>query len=242
VIYELALISVAIGAGYWGWFFLRHRPHGTATFGAMQVAAAVLAALGFAGRRFDIPGLGVPGAIGVGAGLCLLVLGPLVRGLARRLVAAERMTLATRLLDVAELLAPGSGVAEEKALVRAMAEIREGRIDQTVEALTSARDRASTEARLAIDERIAMLYLAAYRWRDAIAHAEGHLFGAPPPSEVEGSLRRALGIAPPVWVDLLAAYGRLGDLDQAARMLARSASATLVPSPLLAMPSRIMLL
>src|SRR5213078_865506 len=101
------------------------------------------------------------------------------------------------------------------------AEIREGRIEQTVEALTMARDRASAEARLAIDERIAMLYLAAYRWTDAIAHAEANLLGAELPSrnDAEGSLRRELGIAPPVWVDLLGAYGRVGDLDRAVRTL-----------------------
>ncbi|HSN26623.1 MAG TPA: rhomboid family intramembrane serine protease, partial [Kofleriaceae bacterium] len=79
------------------------------------------------------------------------------------------------------------------------------------------------EAKLAIDERIAMLYLAAYRWEDAIAHAEAHLFAAALPHESgpHVALRRALGVAPPVWVELLGAYGYQGNLDQAARMLAR---------------------
>jgi membrane associated rhomboid family serine protease len=229
VTYELVLISVVIGAGYWGVFFVRQRPHGTATFGIMQLAAAGMAGLGLIGRKVDAPALGVLGAIGAGAGLCLLVVGPVVRVLARRIVAAERVGLATRLLDLAELLAPGSGVAEEKALLHAMTEIREGRIEQTVDALTAAKQRAPAEARLAIDERIAMLYVTAYRWRDAIAHAEAHLFGAPRPPEDAGagtgtgdnSLRGALGVAPPVWVEMLGAYGRTGDLDQAARMLAR---------------------
>jgi membrane associated rhomboid family serine protease len=219
--YELALISVVIGAGYWGWFFLRRQPNGTATFGLMQIAAAVLSGLGLLGRKVDAAWLGVAGAIGLGAGVCLLVLGPLVRVVARRLVAVERVGLATRLFDLAELLVPGSGIAEEKALLRAMTEIREGRIEQTVDALTAAKERAPAEARLAIDERIAMLYLTAYRWAEAIAYAEAHLFGTPPPGDGDGSLRRMLGIAPPVWVELLGAYGRVGDLDQAARMLAR---------------------
>src|SRR5690606_34706378 len=35
------------------------------------------------------------------------------------------------------------------------------------------------------------------------------------------ALRRALGIAPPVYVELLGAYGYKGDLDRAAKMLAR---------------------
>lgn len=223
MIYELGLISVVVGAGYWGWYFVRHRPYGTATFGLMQLAAAALAGLGFLGHRCDIAWLGIPGAIGLGAGLCLLLLGPLARVLARRMVAAERMALAIRLLDLAELLAPGSGVAEDKAVVRAMTDIREGRIEQTVEALTAARDRApGADARLALDERIAMLYLTAYRWRDAIAHAETHLFGvSPADGDDDGSLRHALGFSAPVWVDLLGAYGRIGDLDRAADMLAR---------------------
>ena len=221
MIYELLLSAVVIGAGYWGIFFVRQRPHGTATFGVMQLAAAALAGLGLLGHRLDVAWLGIAGAIGLGGGACLLVIGPVARGLAHRMVASERMTLATRLLDLAELLAPGSGVTEEKALVRAMSEIREGRIEPTVDALSAARERASDDARLAIDERIAMLYLAAHRWGDATAHAEAHLFGAPPPPDADGSLRRALGFAPPVWVDLLGAYGRLGDLDQAARMMAR---------------------
>jgi len=219
--YELALISVVVGAGYWGVFFLRQRPHGTATFGIMQLAAALLAGLGLIGRKVDAAWLGIAGAIGVGAGACLLVLGPIVRVAARRLIAAERIGIATRLLDLAELLAPGSGVAEEKALLHAMTEIREGRIEQTIEALTAARQRAPAPTRLAIDERIAMLYVTAYRWDEAIAHAEAHLFGAPPPDDGAGSLRGALGIAPPVWVELLGAYGRIGDVEQAARMLIR---------------------
>ncbi len=221
--YELVLISVVIGAGYWGVFFVRRQPHGTATFGLMQLAAALLAGLGLLGREVEAPWLGVAGAIGAGAGVCLLVLGPLVRMAARRLVAAEHVTAALRLLDLAELLAPGSGIAEEKALVRAMTEIREGRIEPTVEALTAARERAPAEARLAIDERIAMLYLAAYRWPEAIAYAEAHLLDSAPEHRPDepGALRSALGVAPPVWVELIGAYSRIGDLERAAQMLAR---------------------
>lgn len=222
--YELALVSVVIGAGYWGVFFLRRRPHGTATFGLMQLGAAILAGLGLIGHDSEDPPrwLGVAGAVGVGAGACLLVLGPLVRVLARRLVAAERVGLANRLLDLADILAPGSGVVEEKALVKAMTEIRDGKIEPTVDALRAARARAPGEAQLAIDERLIMLYVAAYRWRDATAHAEAHLF-APDVAAApqDGSLRAALGVAPPVWVELIGAYGKLGDLERAADLMAR---------------------
>ncbi|MGE0871644.1 MAG: rhomboid family intramembrane serine protease [Kofleriaceae bacterium] len=224
--YALALLSVVVVGGYWGWFFAVRRPHGTATFGAMQLAAAGLCALGLIGRRYEGEWLDVAGAIGLGAGTCLLVVGPLIRAFARRLAGAERLVAAARLLDVAEVLAPGSGVSDEKALIAAMREIRDGRIDETVGALTAAKDRAPAEARFAIDERIAMLYLAAYRWNDAIAHAEAHLFGAPleplPAESTEAvPLRKLLGVSPPVWVELVGAYGRTGDLDRAARMLTR---------------------
>jgi membrane associated rhomboid family serine protease len=228
--YELALISVVIAAGYWGVYFARGTQ--ARTYGLMLLGAAACAALGLYARKTqgdDAPKLlGVAGAIGLGAAACLLVVGPLVRAMARRLAASERFGIAQRLLDVADVLAPGSGVAEEKALLVAMREIRDGHIDQTIGALTAAKDRAPAEARLAIDERIAMLYLAAYRWDEAITHAETHLLGAMPahvdaPALAIGpaGLRRALGIAPPVWVELLGAYGYKGDLDQAARMLAR---------------------
>ncbi len=225
--YELALISVVVAGAYWGWYFVTKQPHGTATFGIMQLASACMCGLGLYAHRYDgARWMGVAGAIGVGAGTCLLVVGPLVRALARRFAAAERLGIAGRLLDVADLLAPGSGVADEKALIGAMKEIRDGHIEQTVDALTAAKDRAPADARLAIDERIAMLYLAAYRWSEAIKYAEEHLFGAirqePLPSApTPPPLRRALGIAPPVWVELLGAYGRTGDLDRAAQMLAR---------------------
>ncbi|HSD87262.1 MAG TPA: rhomboid family intramembrane serine protease, partial [Kofleriaceae bacterium] len=221
--YELALISVLVAGGYWGWYFVRH--DSTRLYGLLQLVAAGLSGLGLLGRRLDEGALGIPGAIGAGAGACLLVLGPVARGIARRFAAAERFKMAERMLDVAEVLAPGSGVADEKALLGAMREIRDGNIEQTVEALTAAKDRAPADARLAIDERIAMLYLASYRWDEAIAHAEEHLFGAIPPVGDAGpghvALRRALGIAPAVWVELLGAYGYKGELDQAARMLAR---------------------
>lgn len=224
--YELALIAVGVAGGYWGWYFARHEQ--TKLYGWLMLVAAVLSVLGFLGERFDKDDLGVPGAIGIGAGVCLLLLGPLARGLARRFAAAERFGAALRMLEVAEVLAPGSGVSDEKALIFAMREIRDGNIDHTVDALTAAKDRAPAEARLAIDERIAMLYLASYRWDDAIAHAEQHLFdaiAAEPTGEADGAdhfaLRRALGIAPPVYVELLGAYGYKGDLDRAAKMLAR---------------------
>lgn len=225
--YELALYSAVIAAAYWGSYFVRR--DSTRLYGLMQLGAAALAGLGILGRDAEAPpgALGFAGAVGIGAAACLIVVGPVVRALARRMAMAERFKIANALLSIAEVLAPGSGVGDEKALVTAMREIRDGNIEQTVEMLTLAKRRAPAEARLAIDERIAMLYLAAYRWEEAIAHAEATLMAAALGADDQAAtspalaLRRALGVAPPVWVELLGAYGYTGDLDRAARMLAR---------------------
>jgi rhomboid protease GluP len=286
MLYEYLLISVVIACGYWGWFFLRRRPPGgSPLYGAMHVAAAALSGLGLLGRaEVDSSILGLAGAIGAGAGLCLLVVGPLLRAAARRLAAAEYLGAAARLLDLAELLTPGAGVAEEKAMLGAMLEIRAGRVEHTVDALTEAKARAPAGGRAAIDERIVLLYVAAYRWADAIRHAETHLLpgagttaasasdedpdaagraaapsgeagaggagaaagggaaeasdaaagaaaggGAAEASDAAGgaaaaggepALPRDLGgISPPVWVELVGAYARAGQLARAAAML-----------------------
>jgi len=41
--YELALISVLVAGGYWGWYFVRHDT--LRTYGLMLIAAAGLAGL-----------------------------------------------------------------------------------------------------------------------------------------------------------------------------------------------------
>nr|HEX4319187.1 rhomboid family intramembrane serine protease [Kofleriaceae bacterium] len=224
---ELVQSSIAVAAAYVGWQAIRRPPAGTPLFGLLLFGVAALAGLGLLAKEVDSQALGAVGAIGIGAGTCMLVLGPLARTAARRLALAERYRLAARLLDVADILAPGSGVADEKALLGAMREIREGRIEQTIAALTHAKHGAPTDARIAIDERIAMLYLAAYRWTEGIAHAEEFLLGQPRAELTDTStapqiaIRRALGVAPPVWIELLGAYGRTGNLERAAGMLAR---------------------
>src|SRR5689334_25446826 len=118
MLYEYLLISVVIACGYWGWFFVRRRPTGTPMFGIMQLAAAGLAGLGLLGRwKYDDEWLGIAGAIGLGAGTCLLVVGPMLRWGARKLAGAERLGAAARLLDIAEIIAPGSGGAGEQGVL-----------------------------------------------------------------------------------------------------------------------------
>src|SRR4051812_16596109 len=211
--YELALVSVLVAGGYWGWYFVRRGGRGAGReirradgrieqaprpslnlYGLLLLVAAGLSGIGLIGRKIHESGAyGIAGAVGVGAGLCLLVVGPIVRGAARRFASAERFGSAKVLYDIAEVLAPGSGVGDEKELLAAMREIRNGNIAQTVDALTAAKTGTSPEARLAIDERIAMLYLTSSRWDEAVAHAEQHLLDAPAGEVGPGpiALRRA---------------------------------------------------
>ncbi len=238
--YELGLISVIVAGAYWSWFHLRRRPNGGVLFGSLLLLAVALCVLGMIGREIDNDVLAGAGAIGVGAGTCMLFVAPTLRGIAHRLAAREHYGLAGRVLDLAEVLAPGSGVADDKAQLGAMREIRDGRIDQAVDALTAVKARVHSGAGVLIDERITMMYLAAYRWEEGIAYADAHLWpvvaalpaakpeeiaaagrGQAPTVETPLALRRILGLSPPVWVELVGAYARTGDLNRAATMLAR---------------------
>ena len=223
--YELALLSVLIASSYSGVCFICSGHHRW-LYSTMHLATAVAAGLGLYNSREGAPAwLGVAGTLSVGAGACLLLTAPLTLAVARRFAAAERFKIAQRLIDIADLLAPGSSVAGDLAFVATMGQIQDGNIDETVAKLRVASQQAQPEERLVIDERIAMLYLAAHRWDEALAHAEENLFSTRPPitegANARAPLRSSLGIAIPVWVKLLGAYGYIGKLDQAARMLAR---------------------
>ena len=223
--YELALIAVVLASSYWGVSVIRSDPQ-LRVYGIMQLAAAAAAGGGFYHSRGRGPAwLGVVGAFGAFAGACFLLIAPLARATARWFAAGKHFKMAQRLIGIADRLGPDSRVADENKFLATMRQIQDGNIDGSVATLTAARQQAHPAARLVIDERITMLYLAAYRWDEAIAHAEANLFYAVPPKaddlDARAALQRALGIALPVWVQLLGAYGYVGNLEQAARMLAR---------------------
>jgi len=275
MLYELVLLSVAIMASSWGVVLVRRRA--APTFAWTLLATAAAGWIAYAGRLTGGPkALGVLGAIAVGAGIVLLVVGPTVRQAARWAVATDRLRLAGALLEVARVLQPGTGDGDQATLA-ALREVRSGEIDGAVEALRRARGQAPTELHRAFDERITLLYVVAMRWEDAVAHAESTLFVEPtsgageaepvaddtaaaadltaapgelaggavdttadvdtaaaaaevppaeaPPAEAAargaGDVARELGMSPPVWVELCAAYGRLGQIDRAAEMAAR---------------------
>jgi membrane associated rhomboid family serine protease len=217
MIYETALIWIVISAGYWGVFLLRRGTYTTVTFPVMMIAAAVLSGLGLLEPDGASRPLAFAGAIGLGAGSCLLVIGPLVRRLARRANNSEYWSLSRWLYEIADVLQPGTGVREEKRLAAAFADIHAGQVDQAVSALQQVRNRVPRQAHRAIDEHITMIYMTAWRWAQAIAYAESTLLRtASAPVDHRAQLRE---VSASLWVELIAAYGRVGDLAQAAAML-----------------------
>jgi membrane associated rhomboid family serine protease len=226
VLFEIALVSILIPTAYWGVLYVRRRPFGSATAGWMLLATAGLAGFALIGRRAGLGGADVLGAIALGTGTVQLLIAPTVRAAARWAVASDRLRLAAVLVDLRDLLQPGMGGGEDKRVVAALRDVKEGRVDHAIDALESLRGRAPEAARPAIDERIVLLLLSAQRWRDAVAHAERTLTPRAPagPGRLE-LIAGELGVSPPVFVELVAARLRVGDLDGGAAAAERFAAA-----------------
>jgi len=214
---------VAVAAAYWGWFYISR---GRRAYGLIVIAAGLASALGTLGPKVELSEStsGLFGALGAGAVTLLLLVGPLCRAAARTVVQNDRLRLASALLEIADVLMPGAGVGDDKLALAALREVRAGRIDDTVAALVQGKNRLPPALGRAIDERITMLYLSAHRWKEAIDHADRNLTrplpADPRPSQDAWSVARAaLGMSPPLWVEVLGAVAREGDLDRAATML-----------------------
>ncbi len=219
VSFELVLLLCALPGLYWGQFHLRRgrRSFGAAIFAA-GVACAAAITLGRAGQ-----GGGLLGVVGVGAIVCMLLLGPLARAAARRAAGRDRARLARVLIEIAEVLMPGAGVGEDKAAIASLIDVQAGRIDDTVAALARIKAKVPAAAGRELDERIALLYLSAHRWREAIDHVDDHLApsSGPPagePGDGWAGVRHQLGMSPPLWVEVMGASARLGDLERTTRM------------------------
>jgi len=225
VLFELLLLMVAVPASYWGVLLLRR--HAGAPFAWMLTATGAAGWISYIARRNDGPPIvDAIGAVAIGAGVCLMFVGPMMRRAARWAVATDRLKLASVFIELGDLLQPGTSGPDDKASLAALRDVRAGEVDGAIEALRAARAKAPAELHRAFDERIALLYVVAMRWSDAIAHAEATLFPTTPiAAEGAGNtpldVARSLGMSPPVWVELTAAYGRLGQLDRAAEMAAR---------------------
>jgi membrane associated rhomboid family serine protease len=220
---DVFLIVSVVTSGYWSWF---HLARGRRLFAAMLAGAALLCLVSLAGADDPPdPWATLAGVVGLGASVILVIVGPFVRLMARRAAFADRLRLAGMLLEVAEVLQPGAGVGDDKDALASLRDVRSGNIDEAVAALQRSKSRLPGHLGQAIDERITMLYLSAHRWADAIAHVDRSLAALTPPrpleetGESERAAAAALGMSPPLWIELMAAVARTGDIARAARML-----------------------
>lgn len=211
MLYEAALLWVLLSGGYWGVHLLRRRAYPSAVFPWMMIGAAAASLLGLFGVGQDDLVLDAAGAIGCGSGVCLFLVGPLARRLARRANLSELWWLARASYEVAEVLQPGTGVREEKQLASAFAKIASGQSEEAVAAVRTLRAGAPPPAQRVLDEHLAMIYLTSWRWQDAIDHVEAAL-PARPGSGPLGEL------SPGLWVELMSAYARVGRFERAAEM------------------------
>jgi membrane associated rhomboid family serine protease len=222
-------LVVAVAAAYWGWFYLAR---GRRLYGLIAIGAGAASAVGGLGPQLELSAqtAGLVGGLGALAVVLVLVVGPACRAAARVVVQSDRLALAGALLEIADVLMPGAGVGDDKLALAALREVRAGRIDETVAALEDGKRRLPASLGRAIDERITMLYLSAHRWKEAIDHADRTLAAdpepaapaqapPPPPQDAWTAARAALGMSPPLWVEVLGAVAREGDLERAAAML-----------------------
>jgi rhomboid protease GluP len=209
---EILYLSVVVVTGFQAYILLRRAGPLQRPYAGMLVVDGILCLFGFLSRRGFIPAeADLLGVIGLGAFICLVMLPPLLRDLSRRAVAGERFRLALRLLDVRELLQPGLGARQERELVAAIADVRAGNVDRALSALRARRDRVDDPVRrTALDDRITLTLLYARRWGEAVAQYERSRppAGTPIPTPIQ------------LLVEVVRAYGELGDLEKAASLLA----------------------
>lgn len=215
--FDLLLLSVVVVTAYLGPAILRRQPRGRRAFAWLLLAdgvASLVALVAPAGRGADMLGF-----VAIGASVCLLLVPPVLRDLARRALRADHPRLALKLVGLWDHLQPGMGVGRERELIEVLVAVRSGRVDEAVAVLREARDQMrDPRAQLHMDERIVATYLTARRWRDAVNVYEGRLSRQPPSQQLS--------------VELVWAYCECGDLEAAGRLVDRIAGAAKASEPL----------
>jgi membrane associated rhomboid family serine protease len=215
--FDLLLLSVIVVTAYLGPAMLRRQPRGRRAFAGLLLVdgvAALLALLAPPGRGADMLGF-----VAIGAAVCLLLVPPVLRDLARRALRADHPRLALRLVELWDHLQPGMGVGRERDLIEVLLAVRSGRVDDAVAVLREARAAMrDPRAHRHMDERIVATYLTAQRWRDAIETYEARLAGEPPSAQL--------------CVELVWAYCESGDLEAAGRLVDRIATAPGAAEPM----------
>ncbi|MFH0902022.1 MAG: rhomboid family intramembrane serine protease [Pseudomonadota bacterium] len=162
--------------------------------------------------------------VAIGAFVFLVVVPPLLRDLAGRAVARDRVDLAIKVLDVCELLQPGMGGRHEREVLETVREVQAGRTEQVLAGLREKRaSDTDSRQRRELDERIIYTLLYARRWQEAVECFESAFMAIPSQVQVQ------------LLVELVRAYGELGDLDRAAELLDWLERSPTVHRPVLAL-------
>ena len=224
MIFDVALLSVIVTAGYLGPAVLRRLGHAQRMYGIMLVVDAVVAAIALLSRREENPSsmANLLGFIAIGVGFCLVVLPTILRDLSRRCMAGEKLRTAKFLVEFRELLQPGMGGQQELDFIDTVLAVRSQRVDEAVSELKEYRQQLDSENRGELrrtDERITLTYLYARRWQDAVTQYEG-------PLSMHGP------VSTQIVVEMVRAYCEVGDLEKAATLLERLESSMLADEPM----------
>jgi membrane associated rhomboid family serine protease len=160
--------------------------------------------------RFDGGPVGPWPELVAGVVLCgLIVFVPLLLDrLMRRALSGEQVGVAARLASVKELLQPGRAATAERELYAELASVRSGRVDDVVRALRARLVDAEPPEDGPLHDRIITALAFGRRWREAATHYETHVRSEP-------------AYHPGLAIQMVRAYGELGELESGARIVHR---------------------
>ena len=221
-LFDLILLTVTLVSVYLGITVLRRFGGAGRTFGGMLIVDGLLALLALGAGRGGAAFAEMIGVVAIGGAVCLIGIPPVLRDLARRALLRDHLRLARTLVDLRELLQPNMGSRTERELIDTIIAVRGGEVDEAVERLEQTRAEVDPSLRWRIDERIVMTYLYARDWERAISCYER--------SFDDGAEHASAQLI----VEMVRAYGEVGDLERAATMVEKIEQSPVATEPMLA--------
>jgi membrane associated rhomboid family serine protease len=221
---EILYLSIAIVTGYQAQLLLRRAGPGPRPYAYLLLGDGALAAFAFLGSQSPEATYTTElvGAAAIFFFVGLVLVPPILRDLTRRALGRERLGLALSLTRLREALTPGLGAHQERELIEVIRAVRAGDVDGALASLRARR--AATDdprQRHALDERLIFTLLSASRWDEATREYERARDAGGPAS---------VALA----VEMIRAYGEVGDLERAAEIVTWTEGLGSGPEPALA--------